>query len=651
MPGALIRKTLTFREADAGSDVLEYIMSDDSEDRFGDIIDPKGWVLDEFKRNPIALFGHSSSFIVGRWENVRVEGNTLRGHLKLLGAGISSRIDEVVAAVKAGVLRAVSVGFRSIEAEPRNDKGGLLFKKSELVECSLVAVGANVNALQVAKGLHLSPEVRSMIFGESAEQDMVDRRSLTGASAVISRGNKKMTLAERIAAAQQALTSARDQLTEHINKSADAEDQEQVLTMQEELTQKVTAAQRQLDSLKSAETALAAQSESVADQTRQTQGSVSSGASRPPLSVRIKKPQGKDFIYRSVAVALLAHIEKKPLGQVLAERYGGDEATKAVASIVLRAASVPASTTLTGWAAELVETVVGEFLEDLMPQSVYPGLSAIGGRFTFGRAGKVSLPSRAATPTIGGSFVAEGAAIPVRQAAYASITLTPKKMGVISTMTREISEHSTPAIEGLIRQAMQEDTAIAVDSVLLDATAASTTRPAGLRNGVSALTATTGGGFAALVGDIKQMVAVLVAANSLRAPVWIMNPAEVLSISLTQNAGGDFPFAAEVNGGRLRGYPILQSTSMTAARVLLVDAADFFSATGDEPRFDVSDQAVLHMEDTTPLAIGTVGTPPTVAAPVRSLWQTDSIGIRMILDINWAMRRTGLIAWIDGVTW
>jgi hypothetical protein len=53
--------------------------------------------------------------------------------------------------------------------------------------------------------------------------------------------------------------------------------------------------------------------------------------------------------------------------------------------------------------------------------------------------------------------------------------------------------------------------------------------------------------------------------------------------------------------------------------VFFVDAADFFTASGDEPRFDVSDQATLHMEDTTPLAIGTAGSPNTVAAPVRSI--------------------------------
>jgi hypothetical protein len=55
--------------------------------------------------------------------------------------------------------------------------------------------------------------------------------------------------------------------------------------------------------------------------------------------------------------------------------------------------------------------------------------------------------------------------------------------------------------------------------------------------------------------------------------------------------------------------------------VLLLDAFDFVSVTGDDPRFDVSDQAVLHMEDTNPQAIGVSGS---ATVPIRSLWQTDS---------------------------
>jgi hypothetical protein len=85
--------------------------------------------------------------------------------------------------------------------------------------------------------------------------------------------------------------------------------------------------------------------------------------------------------------------------------------------------------------------------------------------------------------------------------------------------------------------------------------------------------------------------------------------------------------------------------------MFFVDAEDFISVTGDSPRFDVSDQATLHMEDTTPLQIGTVGAPATVAAPARNLFQTDCLGIRMLMDINWGLRRTGIVAWTQTMTW
>ena len=41
---------------------------------------------------------------------------------------------------------------------------------------------------------------------------------------------------------------------------------------------------------------------------------------------------------------------------------------------------------------------------------------------------------------------------------FAAQIVTPKKLGVITVMTREIEEHSIPAIEGLLRRAIMEDT-------------------------------------------------------------------------------------------------------------------------------------------------------------------------------------------------
>ena len=97
-------------------------------------------------------------------------------------------------------------------------------------------------------------------------------------------------------------------------------------------------------------------------------------------------------------------------------------------------------------------------------------------------------------------------------------------------------------------------------------------------------------------------------------------------------------------------YPVITSITVPVDTMFLVDAADFITATGDTPRFDVSDQGVLNMEDLTPQQLVS-GTAPTVATPQRSLWQTDSIAIRMIMDLNWAMRRTGSVQFVSGMLW
>lgn len=468
------------------------------------------------------------------------------------------------------------------------------------------------------------------------------------------------TIAERIKAAQERIVKLREQLDTHVKTMDDENPDDAALAMEEDLSQQIETQEKALASLQRAETRL--KITVVADGgdqgvvERNADGAIIVRDARRPFALPAKKIAPADYVFRSLTVLVKQHFDKskKPLDVILRETYGEDEATRAVMNVLTRAATAPATTTTVGWAAELVVTAIGEFLEALRPVSIYAGLAAKGGKFTFGRNGIVSLPARAPTPTVAGSFVLQGAPIPVRQAGFTAITLTPKKMAVISTFTREIAEHSTPAIEGLIRQAIIDDTAVAIDTVLLDNGAATAARPAGLVNGVTGLTATVGGGFAGFIGDLKSLAGALIAGTNgnIRQPVWLMSPADVLAAALTPTpAGGDLPFRDELARGTLMGYPVLQSTSVTPDTMFLIDAADFVTATGDDPRFDISDQATLHMEDTTPLALGTAGSPATVAAPMRSLWQTDTLGIRMILDMNWAMRRAGMVQFVTGLTW
>jgi HK97 family phage prohead protease/HK97 family phage major capsid protein len=638
---------------------MEFVMSDETPDRMDDIIMSDGWELENFKRNPIALFGHKSDFPIGKWTNLRVEGKQLKGKLELAPAGTSERIDEIRKLIEADILRAVSVGFRPKEhtqLDSKNPFSGLRFTKQELVETSLVSVPANPNALAIAKSLGVSPATMEVVFAERGRKTTVQRRGFSGKQADTGRSKRKdttMSLSQRITDAEKRLTEKKDALAALLEKVDDSnvsdEQLEQVTTANKEIAQE----ERGLSILRESERHLAETAEDPKRSLVVAAPAVITAKARP-FSLQTKKLTPIDLLVRAGTVQLFSHIHKKPIDEIRRTIYGDDEPTRAIVDWAQRAASSVATTTQVGWAAELVQQIVVAFMETLMPKSVFPRLSGAGLSLSFGRNGKIVIPTRSRTPTIAGSFVGEGLPIPVRQGAFTSQTLTPKKMAVITTWTREIDEHSVPAIEGLLRNAIGEDTAISLDAVLLDANPATLVRPAGILNGVAGLTPTAGGGFNAAVGDIKALTGALLTgtAGNIRSPVYLMNPQQLSSLGLIAMPGaGVFPFRAEVAAGNLGGWSIIDAGTVPMGTVIAMDAADFVSVSGDAPRFELSDQATLHMEDTAPTDITTTGTPPVAAFPVKSMWQTDSIALRLIMPVNWTIRRPGTVAWVAGVTW
>jgi hypothetical protein len=94
---------------------------------------------------------------------------------------------------------------------------------------------------------------------------------------------------------------------------------------------------------------------------------------------------------------------------------------------------------------------------------------------------------------------------------------------------------------------------------------------------------------------------------------------------------------------------VIESTNATANRLIAIRNSDFCTALGDAPEFMVSEEATVHMEDTTPLEI--VAGTPTTADPVRSFFQTGTIGVRMMMDVAWIMRRTGVVQFLNTTTW
>ena len=149
----------TTKGVQSEADPFMFVMSDESVDRTGDIIRAKGWMLDDFKKNPVALFGHAHDKPIGVWEDVKVMGKKLVGRLRLAEKGTSPEIDTIRSLIEQRILKAVSVGFQALEGKPLKEKsGGFEFTKQALHECSLVAVPCNQNALSIAKSFGANPD-------------------------------------------------------------------------------------------------------------------------------------------------------------------------------------------------------------------------------------------------------------------------------------------------------------------------------------------------------------------------------------------------------------------------------------------------------------------------------------------------------------
>ena len=323
------------------------------------------------------------------------------------------------------------------------------------------------------------------------------------------------------------------------------------------------------------------------------------------------KPSLGDVLGKVAASHVIGYLRHVPAAQAARDLFDSDRVVSAVAApglLVQRGVVSPATTTATGWANELVGVQnITDGVIGFAPQSVYAALAARSLRLNFAGIGSIRVPGRSPTPTVSGAFVGEGVPIPVRRAGLTGVTVAPRKLGVISEFSHELQKYAAPSIENILRAAMAEDTSITVDTLLLDTNAATAVRPAGLLNGVVATPATAGGGLAAMTADIAALVAAITAGSVYGSPVdplIIVGPSRSMTMGLLSPAGTE-------------GLAIVESPVVPSTRIVMVDANDFVSGAGDDLVFDVSKEALLHEEDTTPLPIGTTGSPAVVAAPVR----------------------------------
>jgi HK97 family phage major capsid protein/HK97 family phage prohead protease len=654
-----------------GGEPDEFVLSDDSIDRMGDVIEAKGWQLDRIKTAPPVLYNHNKDEQIGSWTNIRQVGNQLVGRILWADMEDWPKGRYIRGLVRGGHLRTVSVGFRPLAREPltkeaSKEYGPWRFTKAEILECSIVTVPANPNAVALAKSLNITNEIVAEVFGESARSFAISpgepaRTTPVRKSTPMSNAN---TIANKIQTAQQSLNALLANYEELAGKTELNEDD--VKRYRDELPRQIDDVRAELASHQRAERTLFGNGGDTQPQPPRTiehepimaPGIVKSKdpideAIRGSISLPSKKLDASDHQFRALAAWTKAQAAHDPdLGRTLRDMYRSGKNSE-ITDMVLRAAVNPANTTVATWAAELIATDTQPFLDRLMVGSIFLPLAQRGARYTFGNAGVLKIPVRTLTKTLAGVWTAESGAKPVKRASFTTVSLSPTKLSVISTFTEEMATYSPQSIEQIIRQAMSDDTSIALDSYLIDNVAASAgVRPAGLLNGLSTLTPSVlTPPTSAMVADLKNIIGTIITAGGGRDIVIIMNPAQALSLGFAQTTTGNFLFPDRAAASAKFGVSFIVSATCPAGTVIGVDAVDFAVAQGDTPRFAVSTDATLHEEDTTPLALGTGAQGSGVlAVPMRSLFQTDAVAVRMSLYVTWAMRRTGMVSFISGIT-
>lgn len=158
-----------------------FVFSTASPDRMNDIVDQKTWQLDRYKQNPQFLWAHRSREMpIGKTIKLEIVKNKLIGTVKFATADEYEFAETCWKMVKSGFLNAVSVGFipQKWESYSDGDTHGYKFYDCELLECSLVPIPANQDALLGTKDLSggLVPVYRSLLDGYQDDDSPVFER-------------------------------------------------------------------------------------------------------------------------------------------------------------------------------------------------------------------------------------------------------------------------------------------------------------------------------------------------------------------------------------------------------------------------------------------------------------------------------------------
>jgi HK97 family phage major capsid protein/HK97 family phage prohead protease len=661
---------LEVKAADAEKRTISGVATTPTPDRVGDIIEPLGVKFS----NPLPLLHqHDSRSPVGtvQFHRPTKDGIKFTAQLpKIDEPGLlKDRVDLAWQEVKSGLIRGVSIGFRSLEHSMMDD-GGIRFIESEVLELSLVTVPANAEAtIETIKSFD-GPVIAAI--GNDAEVIGLDLSSKSGEAVIVKlpasrekASNPKpktqeirnmKTLAERKAAFEASREAKNARMTAILEEAGDESLDEAQKEEFDTLDAEVKAIDEHLVRLNAVIKSQAAKAVSV-DGSNADRASASRGGEQlvQRVSVRdVEPPKGVRFARMARCMAI-AHKDHRDVLGVAERLYPHDPVIAEFIKTDVAAHTSTHSTAAGPLVPDVAGAVVSDFVEYLRPFTI------------LGRFGQGNIPSlrnvpfyaRLVSQTSGGTayWTAEGAAKGLTSFAFSDTTLLPLKCAAITTATMELLRDSNPSAETLLRDQLREALAAKLDVSFIDEQfgAVSGVNPASITNGATTVVSAGGTDDDAVLADIASVYETwLNGSNRPSSGVWVMSAIVALRLSMMRNPLGQYTFnEITPNGGLLWGLPVITSEHVgytldspsEGRTVHLINANDIWVA-DEGVEVKMSTEASLEMSD----GPASEATTPT-AAQMVSMFQTNSVAFLVERRINWARRRSDSVVNLTSVEW
>ena len=639
---------LEIKAFDATARTIQGVATSPSTDRMGDIVEPLGI---NYKNPMPLLWQHSHDKPVGTatFDKPTANGVNFTATIATIDEPgiLKDRVDEAWQSIKAGLVRAVSIGFRPLEQSMMKD-GGYRFNKCEVMELSLVTIPAQAEAtINVIKSIDTAVRAATGLTDDVVVR--LDPPGVTGPpkrETTPKEGRFMKTIAEQMAAFEATRTTKSVRMNDIMNKAG-----EEGVTLDAEQTVEYDDLALEVKSINDHLVRLSAQEKTNIAIAKPVDGvaSIATGSEVRSGVVMQKSQLPKGTSFTRYAMALAAAGGSKLEAAEYAKRW--NSSTPEV-EIILRAAINPGAVPDANYGPLVVyQNMASEFIDLLRPQTIIGKVTGMR-KVPF----NIKIPAQTGAGTVG--WVGEATPKPVGQLTFAQLTLGMTKAAGIIVLSDELVRASSPSAEALVTADLTKSMATFLDLAFVDPSvpAVPNVSPASITNGANYVTA-SGTDAVAVRADVRKIFSLFINANlTPTTGVWIMRPTMALTLGMMLNPLGQPSFPGiTMNGGTFLGLPVVVSqvvaqSVVNAAAVpptvagdllILVNSEDILLADDGGVALDVSREASVQMNSA----------PVAGATALLSLWQNNLIGLRAERYINWLRRRPASVAYISGANY